>query len=57
MADEKTPEWKTIVDAKAKKMAEITDRLRAARLARDAAAPPPEPKKRRPAAKSVTRHS
>ena len=55
MTDEKTPEWKTIIEAKAKKAAELAERLRAARLARDAAAPPPEPKKRRPAAKAAAR--
>lgn len=56
MATEKTPEWKTIVDAQAKKSAELTERLRAARVARDAAAPPAEPKKRRaPARRSVRR--
>ena len=57
MANDKSPEWKTIIDAKAKRDAEITDRLRAARLARDAAAPPAPPKARRPARKAVTRHS
>ena len=47
MANEKTPEWKVIVDAQAKKQAEIAERLRAARIARDAAAPPaPQPKPR-----------
>lgn len=55
MADEKTPEWKTIIEAKAKKEAELAERLRAARLARDAAAPPPAPKKRRAAAKPAAR--
>lgn len=50
MADEKIPEWKAITDAKARKDAALSERLRIARLARDAAAPPPdEPKKRKTA--------
>ncbi|HEX9462325.1 MAG TPA: hypothetical protein VGB82_06970 [Alphaproteobacteria bacterium] len=55
MANDKTPEWKTITDAKAQKDAALTDKLRAARLARDAAAPPPPVvAKKRPAAKRAT---
>ena len=49
MAGDKAPEWKVIVDAKAKRDAELADKLRAARLARDAAAPPAPPKPRRAA--------
>ncbi len=58
MADEKAPEWKVIVTAQAKKRAELTDRLRAERLARDAAAPPapqPQPKTRRAPRRAATR--
>lgn len=52
MANDKTPEWKVITDAKALKDAALTDKLRAARLARDAAAPPPPvAAKKRPAVK------
>jgi len=48
MADEKkVPEWKTITDAKARQSAALSEKLRAARLARDAAAPAPEPPKKR----------
>ncbi len=55
MATEKPPAWKVIVDAQAKKSAELAERLRAARLARDAAAPPVEPKKRRASPRTAIR--
>ncbi len=55
MASDKTPEWKVIVDAKAKRDAELAEKLRAARLARDAAAPPAAPKPRRAPKKAATR--
>lgn len=41
----KKPEWKTISDARRSAEAVQTAKLREARLARDAAAPPPEPRK------------
>ena len=47
MASKKAPEWKTIVDAKAKRDSDLTEKLRRARLARDAEAPPPPQKPRR----------
>lgn len=47
MADaQKTPEWKQIVETKMRKEADLATKLRAARLARDAAAPPPPEKKK-----------
>ncbi len=45
--DKKVPEWKVITDTKARQSAALSEKLRAARLARDAAAPPPEPPKKR----------
>jgi len=51
MASKKAPEWKTIVDAKAKRDSDLMEKLRRARLARDAAAPPPPPKRRRAASR------
>ena len=55
MAGDKAPEWKKIVDAQAKRNSDLTDKLRRARLARDAAAPPPPAKPRRSAAKPADR--
>lgn len=49
MTAEKTPEWKLITEAKARKDAALSEKLRAARLARDAAAPPAEEQKKRKA--------
>lgn len=43
MADEKKSEWQVIVEAQKKALAARTAQLRAARLARDAALPPPAP--------------
>ena len=47
MAEEKKSEWQVIVEAQRKAVAARTAQLRAARLARDAALPPPEPVTRR----------
>ena len=43
MADEKKGEWQIILEAQRKALAARTAQLRAARLARDAALPPPAP--------------
>lgn len=43
MADEKKAEWQIILAAQRKALATRTAQLRAARLARDAALPPPAP--------------
>ncbi|MBV8537930.1 MAG: hypothetical protein JO128_20200 [Alphaproteobacteria bacterium] len=43
MADEKKSEWQVIVEAQRKALAARTAQLRAARLERDAALPPPAP--------------
>ena len=47
MADDKRAEWQIILDAERKALAARTARLCAARLARDAALPPPAPTARR----------
>jgi len=47
MADEKKSEWQVIVEAERKALAARTAQLRAARLQRDAALPPPAPAPRR----------
>jgi hypothetical protein len=47
MAEEKKSEWQLIVEAQRKAVAARTAQLRAARLARDAALPPPAPVTRR----------
>lgn len=53
MAD-KSPEWKQILDQQRSKQADRSDKLRAARLARDAALPPvPVKKPRAKKAKAV----
>ena len=56
MAD-KVPEWKQIMDQQQNKFADRESKLRAARLARDAAMPPPPPpapkKARKKAVKKV----
>lgn len=53
MADEKKSEWQVIVEAQRKTLAARTAQLRAARLARDAALPPPVPAARRPKKKTA----
>lgn len=53
MADEKKSEWQVIVEAQRKALAARTAQLRAARLARDAALPPPVPAAPRPKKKSA----
>jgi hypothetical protein len=45
-ADEKKPEWKQILDQQRDRLDDRTAKLRAARLARDAALPPPAPAKK-----------
>jgi hypothetical protein len=47
MADEKKSEWQVIVETQRKALAARTAQLRAARLERDAALPPPAPAARR----------
>lgn len=42
-ADSKVPEWKQILDSQRAKLDSRSDKLRAARLAAEAAAPPPPP--------------
>jgi hypothetical protein len=42
-AEGKVPEWKQISDTQKAKAADRSDKLKAARLARDAALPPPPP--------------
>ena len=60
MAD-KVPEWKQIMDSQQAKAADRENKLRAARLARDAAMPPPPPpapkKARKKAVKKVADQS
>ncbi len=60
MAD-KVPEWKQISDQQHAKAADRENKLRAARLARDAALPPPPPpapkKARKKAVKKVVDHA
>ena len=45
MADDKKPEWKQIMDQQRNRLDDRTEKLKAARLARDAALPPEPPKK------------
>jgi len=47
MAEEKKAEWQVVVEAERKAFAARTAQLRAARLARDAALPPPAPPAKR----------
>jgi len=48
--DEKKPQWKTIVETQQRADAALREKLKAARLARDAGLPPSEPKKKARAA-------
>lgn len=52
-AETKVPEWKQIMDQQRSKLDSRSDKLRAARLARDAAMPPPEPTAKRGRAKKA----
>ena len=52
-AETKVPEWKQIMDQQRAKFSDRSDKLRAARLARDAAMPPPEPTAKRGRAKKA----
>lgn len=52
-AETKVPEWKQIMDQQRAKLSDRSDKLRAARLARDAAMPPPEPTAKRSRAKKA----
>lgn len=45
MADDKKPEWKQILDQQRNRLDDRTSKLKAARLARDAALPPEPVKK------------
>jgi hypothetical protein len=52
-ADSKVPEWKQIMDQQKAKFSDRSEKLRAARIARDAAMPPPAPVVKKTRAKKV----